>query len=136
VVDDLGKFAVSKLKYGTKEITGEHFYDARHMAGWTLKREEQQFKIAQLCNALQFVATMEQHRLAINSGGGQELCYELRDSRGNEWVLSCRLANRMILLEVWIQNPGEQGNLRTAFTWEGGIGEFDHAIRLISERSE
>lgn len=104
-----------------------------NMAGMILKQEGQQFKIAQLCNALQFVATMEQHRRAINSGGGQELCYELRDSRGNEWLLSCRCGNRMVLLEVWVQNPGSQDNLHTVFSWEGSVGEFDYAVRKLSD---
>ena len=107
-----------------------------NMAGMSLKREGQQFKIAQLCNALQFVATMEQHRIAIVSGGGHELCYELRDSRENEWVLSCRYGNRMVLLEVWVQNPGSQDNLHTVFSWEGSAGEFDYAVRVMSERFE
>ncbi|TCD03129.1 hypothetical protein [Pedobacter psychroterrae] len=103
-----------------------------NMAGMTLKREGQQFKVAQLCNALQFVATMEQHRIAIASGGGHELCYDLRDSKGNEWVLSYRCGNRMVLLEVWVQHPGSQDNLHTVFSWEGSVGEFDKAIRKFS----
>ena len=103
-----------------------------NMAGITLKQDGQQFKIAQLCNALQFVATMEQHRRAINSGGGHELCYELQDWKGNEWVLSCRCGNRMVLLEVWVQNPGSQDNLHTVFSWDGSAGEFDRAIKKLS----
>lgn len=105
-----------------------------NMAGMTLKRDGQQFKIAALCNALQFVAIMEQHRRSINSGGGHELSYELRDSRGYEWLLFCRCANRMVSLEVWVQNHGSQDDLRSEFSWEGGIGEFDHAVKLMSSK--
>ena len=105
-----------------------------NMASMILKHEGKQFKIAQLCNALQFVAVMEQHRIALISGGGHELCYELRDNRGYEWVLSCRLGNRMVLVEVWVQNAGAQDNLKTEFIWEGSVGEFDRAIRVMSGR--
>ena len=105
-----------------------------NMASMILKHEGQQFKIAQLCNSLQFVAVMEQHRIALISGGGHELCYELRDNRGYEWVLSCRLGNRMVLVEVWAQNPGAQDDLKTEFSWEGSAGEFDRAVKVMSSK--
>ena len=105
-----------------------------NMAGMILKQDGQEFKIAQLCNALQFLATIEQHRRAINSGGGHELYYELRDSRGYEWVMSFRLGNRMVLLEIWVQHPGSQDDLKTEFSWEGSVGEFDRCLRSVSER--
>lgn len=103
-----------------------------NVASMILKHEGKQFKIAALCNALQFVAVMEQHRIAMVSGGGHELYYELKDSKGNEWVLSCRSGNRVVLLEVWVQKPGEHDNLHTEFSWEGSVGEFDRAVKVMS----
>ena len=105
-----------------------------NMASMILKHEGKQFKIAQLCNALQFVAVMEQHRIAMVSGGGHELYYELRDSRGYEWVLCCRCGNRMVILEVWMQKPGSQDSLHTVFSWEGSVGEFDRAVKVMSSK--
>ena len=98
----------------------------------TLKHGAQEFKVATLCDALQFVATMEQHRMALISGGGRELYHELRDNSGHEWVLSCRYSNRIVLLEVWKQHPGSQDDLHTEFSWEGSVGEFDRAVKVIS----
>ncbi|RZM21723.1 MAG: hypothetical protein EOO88_31820 [Pedobacter sp.] len=102
-----------------------------NVASMILKHEGKQFKIAALCNALQFVAVMEQHRIAMVSGGGHDLYYELRDSQGHEWVISCRSGNRMVLMEVWKQKPGTGDSLHTEFSWEGSGGEFDRAVKVM-----
>ena len=105
-----------------------------NMAGMTLKHEGQQFKIANLCNALQFVAAMEQHRLAMIAGGGHELYHELKDSNGHEWVISCRYFTKNVFLEVWVQSPVAQDNLKTEFSWEGSVGEFDRAVKVLGSK--
>nr|WP_157247126.1 hypothetical protein [Pedobacter panaciterrae] len=86
------------------------------------------FKIKALCNALQFVAMMEQLRRAIATGAKQNCYHLLTDKQDREWILECRCVNGIVALEIWFQGFGFHEQMETMFSWDGIVAEFDNAV--------
>ena len=97
------------------------------------KCDDNPFRIDRLCNALQFVATMEQLRRAIATGAKQNCYHLLTNEPGHEWILECRCANGLVALELWFQSSGFRDTLETKFIWEGSVAEFDKAVCRLTD---
>jgi hypothetical protein len=102
---------------------------SKRTSNLVFKCEDGEFRIEGLLDGLRFVANMEQLRLAINAGGGKESWFELFDIHGNEWLLEVRCVNRVVAVQLWYK--AKDDGAYTDFSWDGGVGKFDRAVRRL-----
>lgn len=81
------------------------------------------FRINRLCGALNFVGSMKQLLMGIESGGEQHCFYPLRNDRGRGWFLYCRTDSGQIVIAVCGVPEGD-----ALFEWEGSVEEFRNAV--------
>jgi hypothetical protein len=102
---------------------------SKRSSNLVFKSEDGEFRIEGMLDGLRFIANMEQLRLSIISGGGKESWFELFDIHGNEWLLEVRCVNRAVAMQLWYK--GKDDGVFTDFSWDGGVGEFDRAVRRL-----
>jgi hypothetical protein len=99
-----------------------------------LKRSGMSARINDLLAPLTFVANMKQLSLAVDTGARQNCAYEIKNTKGLEWVLACRFAKGIVALELWFQKFGFNEHLETLFSWEGTAKEFGKSVNKLVER--
>lgn len=112
----------------------ELYFNQQNLGKLVLKTAGQLLRLDRLDNALPFVASMHQLSKAIDAGTRKSSCYELRDGKGREWLLECKLISGLVDLELWFEQHDFGGRLETLFNWRGTKAEFSGAIHALIER--
>ena len=100
------------------------YFNGGNQGMLTLKHGHLFNRLNRLCNGLAFVANMKQLSMAIDTGANQNCLYRLKNTKGLEWVLSCKFIKEVVSLEVW----------KTDFSWQGTAIEFGKAVSRMIER--
>ncbi|HMI04485.1 MAG TPA: hypothetical protein VK541_18490 [Pedobacter sp.] len=102
---------------------------SKRTSNLVFKSEDGEFRIEGMLDGMRLVAGLEQLRLAVIAGGGKVSWFELFDIHGNEWLLEVRCVNRVVAVQLWYK--GKDDGVFTDFCWDGGVGEFDRAVRRL-----
>lgn len=85
-------------------------------------------RMNRLCGALDFVGSMKQLQMAIETGAEQHCFYPMRNDTGREWFLYCRASGGQISIAVCSVPEGNP-----VFEWEGEVQSFRNAVnRMIA----
>ncbi|WP_285058417.1 hypothetical protein [Pedobacter ginsengisoli] len=112
-----------------KKLQISVFVRAKGTANVVFKSDGMEFRIERMLEGMRLVACLEQLRLAINADGGKESWFELEDLQGDVWLLEIWCLNGVVAINVWAKYEGD--GTFTAFSWDGGMAEFDRAIRRL-----
>ncbi|MGY4383406.1 hypothetical protein ACVWYN_000425 [Pedobacter sp. UYP24] len=90
--------------------------------------------ITGVVNILRFVGNLKHLTKMITLGADLDCGYEIKDSNGLEWVLSCKVNDGKVGLNLWFQGFGAIEKLENLFDWAGTKEEFDDAISRMLTR--